>query len=350
MKNALFALQGNWDGYSAEAMANPGDDVSNILIENSVLSTSVSNVVRVNWPHKMFNSSNFILRDSDVIHMGIGGCGVPFALFELWADPEGRGKHSGYLFDSIRLEDWYSLVQIRQPNPAVRDVHFKDIWALESAQLVPSVLKGDVADVHFENVKVVDRLVDSDGDLPLQVLTHANPETYDSGPRRAKASFTYAPLAPESRKKSRFEASDSSSALGKANTYAWFFGDGTTAKGRIVRHAMPDARGTLQDGSGRFRVLLKVTDEDGNVDWASNAVIVRQTLDAPLAALNLVAGLSYQYYEGSWLRSPISADSVRKLQVLSRPFLRTLTSTRTTTALSLMVTSVSPPAVAILLV
>ena len=113
----VFALQGNWDGYEAEAMARPGEDVSNIRIENSVLSTSISNIVRVNWPHKTFNSSNFVLQNSDVIHIGVGGCVVPFALFELWADPDGRGMHTGYRFENIRMDDWYSLVQIRQPNP-----------------------------------------------------------------------------------------------------------------------------------------------------------------------------------------------------------------------------------------
>ncbi len=56
----------------------------------------------------------------------------------------------------------------------------------------------------------------------------------------------------------RFEATASDGV-----SYQWFFGDGSSAKGRAVRHAMPDEEGTLLDGSGRFRVLLKVTDKAG---------------------------------------------------------------------------------------
>ncbi|MDE3163661.1 MAG: hypothetical protein KGL64_10420, partial [Acidobacteriota bacterium] len=46
----VFAMQGNWDGYSEEDMVRPGHDVQNILIENSELSTSISNIVRAGWP------------------------------------------------------------------------------------------------------------------------------------------------------------------------------------------------------------------------------------------------------------------------------------------------------------
>jgi PA14 domain len=293
----VFALQGNWDGYGAEEMARPGEDVSNIRIENSVLSTSISNIVRVNWPHKTFNSSNFVLQNSDVIHIGAGGCVVPFALFELWADPDGRGMHTGYRFENIRMDDWYSLVQIRQPNPAVRDVRFKDIWALDSLARVPSVLKGDVDDVHFENVKVAGRIVERDADLPLLVLPEAKDAIFDKGP--VGASFQYKPLAPKPKQEIRFEATASNGA-----SYQWFFGDGSSAKGRVVRHAMPDEDGTLLDGSGRFRVLLKVTDRTGRVDWASNTVVIRKVLDASLSVPNLAAGLSYQYYDGSWASLP----------------------------------------------
>ena len=41
-----LAMQGNWDGYTDEDMLRPGHDVQNILVENSELSTSISNIVR----------------------------------------------------------------------------------------------------------------------------------------------------------------------------------------------------------------------------------------------------------------------------------------------------------------
>ena len=39
-------MQGNWDGYTEEDLVRPGHDVQKILIEHSVLSTSISNIVR----------------------------------------------------------------------------------------------------------------------------------------------------------------------------------------------------------------------------------------------------------------------------------------------------------------
>jgi hypothetical protein len=110
-----FALEGNWDGYDREAMERPGHDVSNITIRDSVVSTTISNTMRVNWPHKHFNSYHVQMTNMDILHTGFGACGVPFAVFELWADPEGSGSQTDYLLQNIRLDDWYSLVGIRQP-------------------------------------------------------------------------------------------------------------------------------------------------------------------------------------------------------------------------------------------
>ena len=165
----IFAMYGNWDGYSQEALTTPGREVANITIENSVLSTSISNVVRLGWPRKIFDSHNFTLRDSDVLHMGVGGCGVPFALFEIWADPGGQGRHLDIRLENIRLDYWYSLVQLRQPNPAIRDVTFTNIWAMDGPGAVPSVLKGDVSGVAFSGVDLGSGDVLKGTDLPIEI-------------------------------------------------------------------------------------------------------------------------------------------------------------------------------------
>jgi PKD domain len=289
-----FALQGNWLGYNEANWTTPGHDTGNITVENSVLSTSISNVVRVNWPRKQFNSGHFTMRDSDVIHMGMGACVVPFALLEIWADPGGRGIHSGYLFDNIRLEDWYSLLQLRQPDPGIHDVTLRDVWALDGSSLVPSVLSGAVDVVTLENVKV--------GDLPLDVSSGAAPptRTTGSGPH---ADFTVTPNVIRPHQQVRFAA-----APAKGVTWTWLFGDGTSAKGRTVRHAFPDAEGTLRDGSGRFRVLLKVTDAHGRSDWASHPIVVTTSLQHPDPVATVAPGLRYRYYEGSWTRPPKFAE------------------------------------------
>ena len=85
-----LALEGNWDGYLEADMLRPGKDVQNILVEHSELSTSISNIVRSAWPRKTFNSRNFTLRDSDILHGGIGGCGQTFGLLGMWGADAAR--------------------------------------------------------------------------------------------------------------------------------------------------------------------------------------------------------------------------------------------------------------------
>ena len=148
-----LAMQGNWDGYSDEDMLRPGKDVEKILIENSVLSTSISNIVRSAWPRKIFNSSNFTLRDSDVLHAGIGACGQAFGLLGMWGADGAKGDHSNYTFENIFLDNWYSLLQMEQEQPGIHDFVFRNIWALDQPPLVDSTLTGDVTGVTFDNVK-----------------------------------------------------------------------------------------------------------------------------------------------------------------------------------------------------
>jgi PKD repeat protein len=63
-----------------------------------------------------------------------------------------------------------------------------------------------------------------------------------------------------------FDASGSSDGAGKLIRYEWYFGDGTTALGRTVRHEF------LAGGS--FQVTLLVRDDDGNVAVATQQVDV----------------------------------------------------------------------------
>ncbi len=280
----IFAMQTSWEGYGPVPFAAQGSPVTNISVEDSVLSTSISNIVRAGWPGKNFEGGNFRMKNSDVLHMGLGGCGVPFALMELWADPAGRGESAQFNFEDIRLEDWYSLVQLRQPT-LVRGVHFTDIAALQSPSLVPSVLKGDVEDVTLDNVVLAGNRVEGAGDVPIETSEGAAPATItDTGPK-VQVTHTGGWLHPG--QKVHFEATekDPTSKL----HYTWIFGDGTTGKGRKVKHRFPDTEGTLRDGSGLFRVLLHVSNESGRQTWINDPVVVR---DAQNPALNIAAGSS----------------------------------------------------------
>ncbi len=289
----IFALQTSWEGYGPKAFAVEGHPVANITVENSVLSTSISNIVRAGWPEKNFEGGHFTMRDSDVLHMGLGGCGVPFALMALWADPSGRGQSSGFDFQNIRLEDWYSLVQLRQPSPGIRDVHFTDVMGLELPSLVPSVLKGSVDDVFLDNTVLAGALAKSDSELPLEVSDGAaQPSWIASGPT-VRIATTGGLLRPGQRV--HFEATPGGAA--QDLHYAWTFGDGSHATGRKVKHKFPDAGGTLWDGSGRFRVLLHVSSASGRNTWVEAPIVVGQSLRPAQADVPGAPGLFYRYTE-----------------------------------------------------
>ena len=276
------------------AFAVQGQPVTNITVEKSVLSTSISNIVRAGWPEKNFEGGNFLMRDSDVIHMGLGGCGVPFALMELWADPNGRGQSAGFHFEDIRMEDWYSLVQLRQPGDGVEDVTFTDVAGLEQPSLVPSVLKGGIRDVSFNNTVLGGVTVQGAAELPLEVMDGASSASFSNdGPR-----VTIAPVKGliRSRQKIAFEALAEGGSKESLH-YAWTFGDGTGASGRKVRHAFPDTAGTLWDGSGRFRVLLDVSNLLGRHTRVYVPVIVSDTLRPALSSAAGAPGIAFQSSE-----------------------------------------------------
>ncbi len=266
----VFALQSSWEGYGAEAFAVQGSPVTNISVENSVLSTSISNIVRVAWPRKNFEGGNFSMRNSDVLHMGLGGCGVPFALMELWADPAGRGQSAGYNFEDIRMDDWYSLVDVRQPTP-VRDIHFTDIAGLTLPSLVPSVLQGDVAGVTLDNVVLAGSTVQAAADVPIETADGAVQATVSNTGPKVQVMAPRGWLRPQ--QKLHFEAKpeDASAKL----HYTWSFGDGTSKSGRKVKHRFPDTDGTLLDGSGLYRVLLHVSSDSGRQTWMNVPTVIR---------------------------------------------------------------------------
>ena len=281
----VFAIQGNWDGYSEDAMRLPGKDVTNITIEDSVVSTSISNTVRVGWPKKTFRSAHVVMRNLDVIHTGYGGCVVPFAFFELWADPEGAGEHTDYRISDIRLEDYYSLVRIQQPNPGVHDWTFSNITAMDGPPMVPSMIEGDVSGIQLDGVRTLGKVAASDADMPLQVRSGAAEPGY--APGAASADFNYDAGLIRPGRAVGFQVIRPSEGW----RYTWLFGDGTRAEGTVVRHAFPDTHGTLLDGSGRFRVLLRASKAGQDDVWASRSVVVARSLQPAAPPLQAFTGL-----------------------------------------------------------
>ncbi|MGB8259602.1 MAG: PA14 domain-containing protein, partial [Terracidiphilus sp.] len=299
----VFGIQGNWDGYTDEEILRPGHDVGNVLVERSVLSTSISNIVRAGWPRKTFNSRKFTLRDSDVLHGGIGACGQTFGVLGFWGADGAKGEHTGYTFENLFLDHWYSLAQMEQELPGLDGFTFRNIWALDQPALAGSTLTGQVAGVTFENVKVGQRRAETDVDLPLTVTAGAAAAKF-AGPQGPEARFRVETPVVEPGTKVSFAAEKAAGAR-----YTWRFGDGTEAHGQRVRHRFPDAEGTELNGgatgAGRFRVLLRVEDKAGHVDWAAQGVVVaRRWFEATAPAEPLSPGLAWRIYPGSWTELP----------------------------------------------
>jgi hypothetical protein len=297
-----LAMEGNWDGYTDADMLRPGNDVTNVLVEDSELSTSISNIVRIGWPRKIFNSSGFTLRNSDILHAGIGACGQSFALLGFWGANGASGTHSDIHFENIFLDNWYSLEQVEQEQPSIRGVTFKNIWALGQPPLAPSTLIGDVAQVTFDNVKYGQARVNNDAAVPVDVQGGAAQPQFVTM-HTPNAAFAVAPRVIAPSEEVAFVAQAALHAR-----YTWLFGDGTRAEGLRVRHRFPDAEGTELDGrngAGRFRVLLHVTDREGREDWAEqDVVVVGAWKEAARAQGAAEPGLAYRIFPGAWTELP----------------------------------------------
>jgi hypothetical protein len=296
-----IALMGNWDGYTDADMVRPGHVVHDITVENSQLSTSISNIVRAGWPKKIFNSWNFTLRNSDILHAGIGACGQTFGLIGFWGANGSRGDHNNYTFENLFLDNWYSLVQLEQQAPSLRNFTFRNIWALDQPPLVGSSLRGSISGTLFDNVKYGQKVAMNNADLPLST-DDAQPVkfTADSG---AVAAFTVDPPIITKGTKVTFTAKDSPHAK-----FTWMFGDGAEAHGRVVHHTYIDADGTDLDsrnGAGRFRVMLRAIDNRKKEDWAAQGVVVvSHWFDATSSVATTVPGLAFHIYPGTWTELP----------------------------------------------
>jgi hypothetical protein len=303
----VIALMGNWDGYTDADLLRPGRDVQNITVENSVLSTSISNIVRAGWPRKIFNSRNFTLRNSDILHAGIGACGQTFGLLGFWGANGSLGNHSHYVFENLFLDDWYSLVQMEQDAPGLHDFTFRNIWALDQPPLVGSRLSGEISGVVFDNVKYGQRVVATNADLPLNTDRVEPPRfVVSTGP---VASFTFDPPVFGPGQKVTFTAHDS-----PHTQFTWLFGDGTEAHGRTVKHKFPDDEGTQRDGvngAGRFRVILHAHDVEGRDDWGAQGIVAVDKWHEPMPVPGpTLAGLAFRIYPGAWTELPdLSAET-----------------------------------------
>jgi hypothetical protein len=139
-----------------------------------------------------------------------------------------------------------------------------------------------VRDISFKDVVVNGRPAIDKAGIPLTVSGGAAEPEFDPG--SVDASFSYQAGALHPRMPIHFRA-----IYREGLKYQWLFGDGASATGAEVQHAFPDAQGTLLDGSGRYRVMLHVTDAKGDESWSSRPVVVASHARAPLASTQPLA-------------------------------------------------------------
>jgi hypothetical protein len=161
---------------------------------------------------------------------------------------------------------------------------------MDGSSMDPSAIQGAITGTVLNAVSVDGRIATSDRAIPLRVSSGADPVQYQGGSLASSIEYSAGALRPH--QAITFTASGQPPGVGEtrqaegtkagATQYEWLFGDGTGAIGPRVRHAFPDGAGTLQDGSGRFRVLLKTTDPAGHSTWTERPVVVASS---PVPAL-----------------------------------------------------------------
>jgi PKD repeat protein len=98
----------------------------------------------------------------------------------------------------------------------------------------------------------------SGGDVDVLNLTVIDPLV---------ANFTYSPNDPNTGDIVTFDGSGSDSSDTNITSYAWIFGDNTTATGETVDHNYTD--------DGTYNVTLTVTDDEGNTNATSRTISVQ---------------------------------------------------------------------------
>jgi PKD repeat protein len=91
------------------------------------------------------------------------------------------------------------------------------------------------------------------------------------------ASFVFSPTNPSVNEIIYFNASESSDEDGNIVSFEWDFGDGTFGSGDTVTHQYSD--------NGSFTVLLKVVDNDNNIDIATQTITIGEN-EKPVASFS----------------------------------------------------------------
>jgi len=141
----------------------------------------------------------------------------------------------------------------------------------------------DFGDGHSDSGETVTHQFKDAGTFTVVLVVQDNSGNRDSTSQTVSvsegeapsASFVYSPANPAENETIYFNASQSTDEDGTIESFDWDFGDGTTGKGETITHRY--------GSSGSYTVLLSVTDDDGNIDSASQTVSVGEN-QSPVAS------------------------------------------------------------------
>ena len=152
----VFAMQGNWDGYTDEDLVRPGHDVQNILDRaQRALDQHLEHCARSLAAKDNSTRATSRLRDSDILHGGIGACGQTFGLLGMWGAKGASGQHTNYTFENLTLDNWYSLVQMEQEQPWPAGIHLpQHLGAGPAAACTSSTMTGDSLRRHLRQCEI----------------------------------------------------------------------------------------------------------------------------------------------------------------------------------------------------
>lgn len=127
--------------------------VKDVLIENCVIWSTLANVYRLVPGGKNFFTDKIVMRNSDLLHHGIGYWWSPWSMI-CTIDPSKKENsvHTNYMFENVRFEEPVPFLGIQGGRAQLTNIVFKDITMTGKPD--SSLFEGVMDGLVFENVTV----------------------------------------------------------------------------------------------------------------------------------------------------------------------------------------------------
>lgn len=145
-------------------------EVKDILIDNCVMWSSLANIYRIGFNGQALKTDNIVMQNSDVIHMGKGNWLAPWSVI-CAVSPNNKGKamHTNYRFENVNFEEPLALLGLQNEEAQFRNITFENITMI--GEPIPSLVKSNVEELTFKNVKLNGKLVLQKKDIPFNPIS-----------------------------------------------------------------------------------------------------------------------------------------------------------------------------------